>query len=103
MSTRHALVTGGSGYFGSLLVGALRKLDYRVSIFDLHDAKERPAEVTLWKGDVCDRAAVARACVSVDVVYHCVAQVPLAKNDELFSRVNVAGTENVLRAAREHR
>ena len=103
MSTAHALVTGGSGYFGSLLVAALRRRGYQVSVFDLHDTQERPEEVTLWRGDVRDDAAVARACVSIHVVFHCVAQVPLAKNDELFRDVNVTGTDNVLRAACEHR
>jgi nucleoside-diphosphate-sugar epimerase len=37
----------------------------------------------------------------VDAVYHNVAQVPLAKDRALFVSVNVGGTENVLRAARE--
>jgi nucleoside-diphosphate-sugar epimerase len=101
LSTRHALVTGGSGYFGSLLVGALCRHGYRVSVFDLCDAEDRPPEVTLWQGDVRDAAVVARACVSIDVIFHCVAQVPLAKNDELFFEVNATGTDNVLRAARE--
>src|SRR5947209_10950473 len=40
-----------------------------------------------------------RACDRCSVVFHCVAQVPLAKDRELFKSVNVKGTENVLRAA----
>lgn len=103
MSTVHALVTGGSGYFGSLLVRALCRHGYRVSVFDLHDTEDRPEGVTLWQGDVRDAASVARACVSINVVFHCVAQVPLAKDDALFFDVNVTGTDNVLRAAREQR
>jgi nucleoside-diphosphate-sugar epimerase len=99
----HALVTGGSGYFGSLLVTALCARGYRVSVFDLHDTKERPRDVKLWQGDVRDAAALGRSSISVDVVFHCVAQVPLAKNDDLFFTVNVTGTENVLRAASENR
>ena len=37
----------------------------------------------------------------VDVVLHNVAQVPLAKDRELFDAVNVVGTANVLVAARD--
>jgi nucleoside-diphosphate-sugar epimerase len=103
VSAGHALVTGGSGYFGSVLVNALRRRGYRVSVFDLHDARERPDDVTMWRGDVRNDDAVARACAGVDVVFHCVAQVPLAKDNKLFWDVNVTGTEHVLRAARDHR
>ena len=41
------------------------------------------------------------ACDGVDVVLHNVAQVPLAKDRDLFWSVNVAGTANVLVAARD--
>lgn len=35
------------------------------------------------------------------VVYHCIAQVPLAREKKLFQSVNVNGTENLLRTALE--
>ena len=56
-------------------------------------------------GDVRDRAAVRAACEGVDVVFHNVAQVPLAKDRALFDAVNVGGTANVLvaRARRARR
>ena len=54
-------------------------------------------------GDVRDRAAVRAACDGVDVVFHNVAQVPLAKDRALFDAVNVGGTANVLVAARDAR
>ena len=53
------------------------------------------------QGDVRDRAAVRAACDGVDVVLHNVAQVPLARDRELFWSVNVVGTANVLLAARD--
>src|SRR5262249_54729337 len=52
-------------------------------------------------GDIRDRDAVREACTAVDVVFHNVAQVPLAKDRDLFRSVNVAGTGNVLTAARD--
>ncbi len=96
----HALITGGSGYFGCLLRDRLLERGDRVRIFDLADADDRPAAVEYVAGDIRDAPAVARACAGVDVVYHNVAQVPLAKDRELFWSVNHGGTETLLVAAR---
>jgi nucleoside-diphosphate-sugar epimerase len=93
-------VTGGSGYFGCLLVGELRRRGYTVTVFDLVDVPDRPAEVRFIQGDIRDGAAVAAACAGVDVIHHNVAQVPLAKDRALFHGVNVGGTEKLLDAAR---
>src|SRR5438067_2151448 len=92
------LVTGGSGYFGGLVVDRLRREGYAVRVFDLVDADDRPCDVEFVQGDIRDAAAVERACRDVAVVHHNVAQVPLAKDRHLFWSVNVEGTENLLRA-----
>jgi len=103
MGTSRALVTGGSGYFGSLLVRRLLERGYAARVFDLNDAADRPPEVDFVRGDVRDPATVERACAGVDVVFHNVAQVPLAKDRELFESVNVGGTAVLLAAARAAR
>ncbi|HZO84615.1 MAG TPA: NAD-dependent epimerase/dehydratase family protein, partial [Verrucomicrobiae bacterium] len=54
------------------------------------------------RGDIRDFDALQKALEDVAVVHHNVAQVPLAKNRALFNSVNIAGTENVLRAALAH-
>jgi nucleoside-diphosphate-sugar epimerase len=95
-----ALVTGGSGYFGSLLIRRLLDQGWGCRVFDLNDADDRPAAVEFARGDVRDRAALDGACAGVDVVFHNVAQVPLAKDRALFESVNVRGTELLLGAAR---
>lgn len=100
---RRALVTGGSGYFGCLLVDQLRRRGYEVSVFDLVDVPDRPSDVRYVAGDIRDAEAVRRACDGVDVVHHNVAQVPLAKDKELFWSVNVGGAENLLGACAKHR
>ena len=98
--SRTILVTGGSGYFGDLLVQQALAAGDQVRIFDLEPPVEpNGAEVVI--GDVRDRAAVQAACDGVDVVMNNVAQVPLAKDQELFWSVNVVGTANVLLAARD--
>ncbi len=101
MPTELHLVTGGSGYFGSLLVRKLREQGCAVRVFDRVDADDRPAAVEFLQGDVRDAAAVQRACAGASHVYHNVAQVPLAKDRRLFRSVNVRGTENLLSAARQ--
>ena len=98
--TGQALITGGSGYFGCVLRDRLREQGVAVRVFDLVDAEDRPSEVEFVPGDIRDAAAVRRACEAADVVYHNVAQVPLAKDRNLFQSVNVGGTENLLQAAR---
>ncbi|HEV7722506.1 MAG TPA: NAD-dependent epimerase/dehydratase family protein [Iamia sp.] len=94
------LVTGGSGYFGSLLADIALARGDRVRIFDIEPPVD-PTEAEVVVGDVHDRAALASACDGVDVILHNVAQVPLAKDHELFWSVNVVGTANVLLAARD--
>jgi nucleoside-diphosphate-sugar epimerase len=98
--SRRLLVTGGSGYFGSILVERALASGDRVRVLDLNPPDD-PGQVEVVTGDVRDRATVAEACEGVDVVLHNVAQVPLARDRHLFWSVNVAGTANVLLAARD--
>lgn len=90
------LVTGGSGYFGEVVVERCLERGDSVRVFDLVDNEDRPKEVELVRGDVRDRDAVRRALEGVEVVHHNVAQVPLAKNRHEFWSVNVDGTRIVL-------
>jgi nucleoside-diphosphate-sugar epimerase len=93
------LVTGGSGYFGSLLVRRLIDDGHEVRVLDLNDASDRPHPVEFVAGDIRDRAAVRAAVEGIDVVLNNVAQVPLSRDDELLRTVNVDGTMNLLTAA----
>jgi nucleoside-diphosphate-sugar epimerase len=96
---RTYLVTGGSGYFGSLLVRLLVERGRRVRVLDLNDADDRPSGVEFRRGDIRDLDACRASCADAEVVFHCVAQVPLAKDSALFWSVNRDGTRNVLQAA----
>jgi len=93
-----ALVTGGSGYFGSILALFLQAHGHAVSIFDLEEAPDRPREINFIRGDICNNATVDAVCQGMDRVYHCVAMVPLAKNAAQFWSVNKDGTKNLLDA-----
>ena len=92
---RSVLVTGGSGYFGTVLAELALARGDAVRIFDLNptDARGRRVRRGRRARPCC---AVRAACEGVDVVFHNVAQVPLAKDRALFDEVNVGGTANVL-------
>ena len=94
------LVTGGSGYFGSLLVERLVADGHDVRNLDLL-AADHPDGVEFVDGDIRDRSIVADAVSDRDVVFNNVAQVPLAQDEDLLRSVNVDGTRVLLDACRD--
>jgi nucleoside-diphosphate-sugar epimerase len=98
---RSVLITGGSGYFGTMLAASAVEQGDTVRVFDLNPPDRDGPAVEFVAGDVRDREALCAACQGVDVVLHNVAQVPLAKDRALFDAVNVVGTANLLVAARD--
>lgn len=94
------LITGGAGYFGSVLSDRALARGDSVRVLDLN-APVPQRGVDSIVADIRDAEAVRAACDGIDVVLNNVAQVPLAKDRELFWSVNVAGTANVLAAARD--
>ena len=100
MRSSRVLVTGGAGYFGSVLADALRARGDIVRIFDISEPIDVADGVEYQRGDIRDRQAVARACADVGVVHHCVAQVPLARDRALFDTVNRDGTRILVDEAR---
>ncbi len=93
------LVTGGSGYFGSILVHLLHQSGLKVKVFDLNDLEDRPKDIEFIQGDIRDRELINSLCKNTNVIYHAVAQVPLAKDKNLFWSVNVEGATNLFESA----
>lgn len=91
-----SLVTGGSGYFGSLLVDRLRSQGHTVRIFDLVDTPDRDPDVAFFAGDIRRADDLRPALAGVNLVFNNVAQVPLARDPELLRSVNVDGTRMLL-------
>ena len=107
-----AVVTGGAGFIGAHVVGALRRLadvDTITVLDDLSSGSEDNLrtipDVRFVKGCVTDAALVEKTCAGADVVVHLAAQVsvPVSVADPLRTHdVNATGTVNVLEAARKH-
>jgi nucleoside-diphosphate-sugar epimerase len=95
----HALITGGSGYLGETLVKDLLKRGYQCSILDLNNpSQELMSSITFHRADITEFNAVDIACNGIDIIFHNVAQVPLANDSNLFDSVNRLGTENIIKA-----
>ena len=105
---RKCLVTGATGVMGALLVHELVREGHRVAVFVRNegDADQFAGQVQVCRGDIRDAAAVRRATVSVDWIFHLAAKLhindpSINSRDEYFA-INVHGTELLLDAAREH-
>ncbi|WP_018240298.1 NAD-dependent epimerase/dehydratase family protein [Ensifer sp. BR816] len=94
-----ALVTGGSGYFGELLSKQLLEQGTAVRVFDLNPPSMSHPDLEFIKGTILDRNAVQQAMTGMSKVFHNVAQVPLAKDIDLFWSVNRDGTRIIVDAA----
>lgn len=96
---RPVLVTGGAGYFGSVLVGRLLEAGHAVRVLDVNRPDPVPPGVEVVQADVRHAPAVRAACEGVDAVHHNVALVPLARDRVGFWSVNEGGTRAVMEAA----
>ena len=100
------LVTGGSGFLGSWVCELLSKregTEVRALVRRTSNTKHLKtlSNVTLAEGSVEDARSVDEAAKGVDAVVHCAGLVK-AKNEDELVRVNVQGTKNLVRAAKEH-
>jgi len=98
------LVTGGAGFLGiNLIRYLLEQGQAEIVSLDLaeFDYPEQ-GRVTVIKGDIRDREAVARAMAGVKLVVHTAAALPLYKKEEIFS-TDIDGTRLLLEAAAKER
>lgn len=96
-----ALVTGGGGRLGNVLVRRLLDRGDRVRVLEPGPRPESLAglEIDFMAGSVLDAEDVATAIDGVDVVYHLAAKIDLRpKKDPMMYPVNVEGTRKVVAA-----
>jgi nucleoside-diphosphate-sugar epimerase len=96
------LITGGAGVVGSALVRRFVQAGESVRVLTLPGDKGADAVTALGAevrfGDVSDAATLEGLCDGVRTVYH-LAAVIIAFDDDVYRRVNVDGTANMLSVA----
>lgn len=99
------LVTGGGGYVGSHLGRALHDLGHDVVLLDVREPKIFLSEgMRFIKGDISDFDTISSAFDGVDCVYH-LASFGMSGREQLnkglIEKINVQGTENVIKACQQ--
>lgn len=108
------LVTGGAGFIGSNLCGAILDKGYKVRCLDnLSTGKQANVDLflgnlnyTFLKGDITDLDTCMAACDGVDYVLHQAAWGSVPRSIEIplyYEDVNIRGTLNMMEAARQKR
>ena len=107
------LVTGGGGFIGSHLVDRLLAEGRSVRVIDSFVVGRRAnlaqhcedPRLEIIAADVSDRAAVTKAAMGVERIFHLAARadiVPSIQEPDVYFQSNVDGTFCILEAARQH-
>ncbi len=109
------LITGGTGSFGTAVLNRFLDTDHfkEIRIFSRDEKKQddmrvfyKNDKIKYYIGDVRDYSSVVAAMSGVDYVFHAAAlkQVPSCEFFPMQAvKTNVEGTQNVIRAAAEHK
>ncbi len=107
LAAKRCLVTGGAGYLGRNLVAALLSRQCQVNVLDLAPAPARHEGLSWFQGDVRSHSDVLAASKDVDTVFHTAAVIEALTHARrsvarTIEAINVGGTKNVVRAARQN-
>ena len=99
---KKCLVTGAVGFIGDALVKRLVKEGYEV-IGLIHKAKPRNYEKNseYVEGDITEIDSIKPFVKNADFVFHCAATVKDYGPKEIFYKVNLEGTKNLVKASEE--
>jgi dihydroflavonol-4-reductase len=100
-----ALVTGATGFVGAAVVRALLKTGIEVRVIARPGSDStnlRSLNIEKVPGDLRDKESLRQALTGCRQLYHVAAHYALwAKDPSIFYDINVAGTRNLLEAARD--
>ena len=101
------LLTGATGFFGRAIIKELAP-HYEIIAYGRNEATGKSLEASypglrFVKGDLLDKETLFFAAQRADFIIHSAARSDLRGKREEFYRDNVAGTENVIAAARKYR
>lgn len=96
------LVTGSTGFIGSYFIPMLLHQGHTVKLLVRNEEKARKLfgnTCDYHIGDITDRSSLKGCCDGIDV-FHLVAKsgndLPTKENFEIFRKINVEGTENII-------
>jgi len=96
------LVSGGTGVMGSRLVHALVKSGWKVRVLTLPNdplvSRLKGVDCDILYGDIQDAHSLKGAFNGIDTVYH-LAAIIIAQDPALFTKININGTENMVKEA----
>ena len=105
VSLGHVLVTGGSGFLGHHIVKLLASRDAcsKLTVLDLKQPPNPVPGVDYQHGDLTDYQSLLQLFQKAkpDVVVHTAGPIHTIKSKDLMYKVNVTGTENMLRVSQE--
>lgn len=100
------LVTGGTGFVGSSVVRALQNKGHQVRVLvrsGCNDLNLKGLGIQVQEGDLTDSVSLEKAVAGCQYVFHVAADYRLWVPDpSQMYRINVQGTENLLRIAKKH-
>ncbi len=103
MESFKAFVTGGTGFIGSHLVEELVKnnVETRILVRDRQKAvKLFRGGVEIVEGDLLELSLLEEVVKNIDVVFHLASIINIGNvSNEYYYRINVNGTENLLKAS----
>lgn len=103
----NVLLTGASGAIGHEVLKQLNaSKTFNITVFDVKTYRSKKAfsdfkkEIKIIYGDISKKQDVEKACIEQDIVIHLAAIIPPLADEhvELSNKVNVLGTENLIRA-----
>lgn len=102
---KRALITGGTGFIGRVLIAELRRRHVPINILSRNppDPSSGDANINSTRGDLTAPGSLGSLCRDVDTVFHLAGRAHAgdvrAGEDQLHQRVTVDGTRALLRLA----